>query len=60
MFVMNYLTLALRLKYTKQDFETALTRLNVLYYSFAALNCIAPILAAVMDEIQDFELGVCL
>jgi hypothetical protein len=48
MFVMNYLTLALRLRYTKQDFETAFTRLNVLYYSFAALNCIVPILAGAL------------
>ena len=45
---MNYLTLALRLKYTKQEFDSALTRLNVLYYSFAALNCIIPILGGAL------------
>ncbi len=48
MFVMNYFTLALRIKYTKRDFDLALTRLTVLYYSFAALNCLVPIIATAL------------
>ena len=48
MFVMNYFTLALRIKYTKRDFDLALTRLNLLYYSFAALNCLVPIIGTAL------------
>jgi hypothetical protein len=45
---MNYLTLALRLKYSKQDFDSALIRLNVMYCVFASLNVIVPILEAAL------------
>jgi len=62
MFVMNYLTLALRLKYTKQNFDSALKRLNVLYYSFAVLNCIIPILGGALISVPVLALcfGICM
>jgi hypothetical protein len=51
MFVMNYFTLALRIKYTKRDFDSELTRLNVLYYSVAALNFIVPIIGTALYKL---------
>jgi len=39
---MNYLTLALRLHYTKERFDEIVGKLNVVYYTIAALNTLLP------------------
>ncbi len=45
-FVMNYLTLAIRIKYYLSDqFQTHIRQLNILYYGFGALNVCVPIIA---------------
>ncbi len=44
-FVMNYLTLAIRVKYQDSDqFKSQVTWLNIMYYSFGALNVFTPII----------------
>jgi len=39
---MNYLTLGLRLRYSRERFDKILGKLNVLYYSLAAWNFLLP------------------
>lgn len=39
---MNYLTLALRLHYEKERFDEIVGKLNIVYYSIAALNALLP------------------
>lgn len=50
LFVINYLTLAMRIKYSEQDFEPIFKRLNLIYYTFAALNFIVPIVCAAVNN----------
>ena len=43
---MNYLTLAMRIKYKeKGEFESQTTWLNIMYYIFGALSVIVPVIA---------------
>jgi len=50
LFMMNYFSLACKLKYSEQEFDAALPWINAIYYSFSALNILLPILGVVLYQ----------
>ena len=52
---MNYLTLAIRVKYPHPDqFQKQTTWINIMYYSFGALNVLIPIIAFAINGSHRF------
>jgi hypothetical protein len=58
---MNYLTLAIRVKYQDSDrFQNQVTWLNIMYYSFCALNVFTPIIGYALRNSSPYWAGILL